>query len=134
MNAPQRITLKAFLIALAHQEQPLSAELQTQLKEISQDIPSNLGKLNYLGNTYLKELYPQVRASLQKPAAERNLGRPAEINEEAERRNAEISNQVDAIDRMDDETLTQNAKEIFSQADNWEKILQIIAGFWYPVL
>jgi hypothetical protein len=138
MNAPQRITLKAFLIALAHQEQPLSAELQTQLKEISQDIPSNLGKLNYLGNTYLKELYPQVRASLQKPTAERNKGLPAEIDEIAERRNKEIGNQLDdasdIINRMDDGTLTQTGKAIFSNPHNPENFLPIIVVFGDSVL
>jgi hypothetical protein len=134
MNPSQRITLKAFLIALAQQTSPLPEELQAQLKAISEDISSNLGTLDNLGEAYLGEAYLEASDILHTPAAERKKGLPAEIDEEAERRNAEISNQVDAIDRMDDETLTQTGKAIFSNPDSREKVLQILVGFGDLVL
>ncbi|WP_017720101.1 hypothetical protein [Kamptonema formosum] len=131
MNSSQRITLKAFLIALAQQTSPLPEELQAQLKAISEDISSNLGTLDNLGEAYLGETYLKYADILHTPAAERNKGLPCEIDERAERRNAELSNQVDAldiIDRMDDETLTQTANAILSNPDNQENVVQIIVA------
>lgn len=131
MNSSQRITLKAFLIALAQQTSPLPEELQAQLKAISEDIPSNLGTLDNLGEAYLGETYLKYADILHTPAAERNKGLPCEIDEKAERRNAEIGNQVDAsdiIDRMDDETLTQTANAILRNPHKREKFIQIIVA------
>lgn len=127
MNSSQRITLKAFLIALAQQTSPLPEELQAQLKAISEDISSNLGPLDNLGEAYLGEAYLEASDILHTPAADWTQSRPAKIDETAERRNKEIRNQVEAIDNMDDETLTQTVNLIGSQADNGENFLQIIA-------
>ncbi len=102
MNATQRIPLKAFFIALALQKKPLPAELLTQLKAISHDMPSNLGKLDNLGDTYLGDLYLEISDSLHGATADLKKGLPAEIDEVEERLKAEIQNLVEVIDRRDE--------------------------------
>lgn len=135
MNASQRITLKAFLIALAQQKSPLPADIQTRLKEIAGDISANLGTLNNLGETYLGKLYLDTSYLLYEPAAQRNKGGVAEIDEARERRKAEPKNLVVAIDEMDDEKLKQLAEQMFNPDDTGKTSWEIAETFFgYPLL
>jgi hypothetical protein len=104
MNSTDRINLKAFLIALAQHSSPLPDELQTELKIIGQDIEKHLGRLNYLGNTYLTTAYQDAGDLLYSSAAERNKGGFVEINEAEERRNNEIQNEIELCEPKKTET------------------------------
>lgn len=135
MKASQRITLKAFLIALAQQKSPLPGDLQTRLKEIAGDISANLGTLDNLGETYLGELYLKTSDLLHVPAAQRNKGPVAEIDEASERRKAEHTNFVVAIDEIDDEELKKLADKMLNSDDTGKTPWEIAETFFgYPLL
>lgn len=135
MNASQRITLKAFLIALAQQKSPLPADLQTRLKEIAGDISANLGTLDNLGETYLGELYREISDFLHEPAAHRGKGFVAEIDEVSERRKAESKNLLDAINETDDEELKKLAEQVLNPDDTGKTSWEIVETFFgYPLL
>jgi hypothetical protein len=75
------ITLKAFLAALSQMEQPLPADIQTQLNEIGKTLATNLtnlDNLDALAKSYhpLKSIYIQERIALREDAAERSKGLP----------------------------------------------------------
>jgi hypothetical protein len=134
MNATELITLKAFFIALALQPKPLPAELLTQLKAISHDMSSNLGKLDNLGDTYLGDLYLEISDSLHDQTADIPKGLPAEIDEVEERLKAEIQNLVEVIDRMNGDKGKQPDKSTLNDVDTWKAVQQIVAAAGYPVL
>ena len=104
MRSTQRITLKAFLIALAHQK-----SWPDDL--ISKDILSNLDNLNQWGNTYFPEQYHQASDLLHLPLASRNKGISEDIDDQAERRKDGSINMVmvNAFDEMSDEELIETA-------------------------
>lgn len=75
------ITLKAFLAALTQMEQPLPADIQTQLNEIGKILatnPTSLENLDTLAKSYnpLKSVYLQERIALREAAGERSKGLP----------------------------------------------------------
>jgi len=120
MNSTQRITLKAFLIALAQQK---------SLPE-GLDILSNLDNLNLLGNTYFPEAYQAASDLLHIPAASRNKGPSQDIDDIAERRKSETPNMVmvNTFDEMDDEELLDTA----TLADNsWDDFARKVDRFGY---
>lgn len=123
MISTQRITLKAFLIALA-QQKSLPDDL------ISKDILSNLDNLNQWGNTYFPEQYQDASDLLHLPVASRNKGLSEDIDDKAERRKSEIGNLVNAIDDMEDEELVETAS---LAANNWSEFIQKIDKIvYYP--
>ncbi len=123
MIATQRITLKAFLIALA-QQKSLPDDL------ISKDILSNLDNLNQWGNTYFKEQYQEVRDLLHLPLASRNKGPSEESDPIKERRNSELTNivMINTFDEMDDEELVEVAN---LAANNWDEFARKFDQFGY---
>lgn len=123
MISTQRITLKAFLIALA-QQKSLPDDL------MSKDIQSNLDHLNQWGNTYFPEEYYQASDLLHLPLASRNKGFSEDIDDKAERRKSEIGNLVNAIDDMEDEELVETGN---LAANNWSEFIQKIDKIvYYP--
>jgi hypothetical protein len=74
MKEADEITLKAFLIALEQLDEPLPEVVQTELKEIAENIELNLGKLDLIAenNPKLDELYQKERDVIQNEYATRS--------------------------------------------------------------
>lgn len=74
MKETDEITLKAFLIALEQLDEPLPETVQTELKEIAENIDLNLEKLDAIAsnNPKLEELYQKERDLIQNEYATRS--------------------------------------------------------------
>jgi hypothetical protein len=81
MQPNDEITLTAFLSALSKLNQPLPADVQTQLNEIGKALaadPTNLGNLDIIAESYepLDTVYQQERTALQQEAERNTKGLP----------------------------------------------------------
>ena len=118
----EAIILKAFVAAYAQlKENPLpeaeQTELQSKLKDICQDLPANIVKLNMLAEEYpaLDELYQDNRELLQSHANQRTKGPFPQTDYEAESKTDEIPNLAIIIEKVDDEKLLEAAPDLLAE-------------------
>ena len=111
MKDHEAVTLKAFLVALTTQSEPLTPDLQNQLHLLSENLLANLVKLDAIArqSSVLSAIYKSARQYFDAPS-ERNKGRLNLVNDPPESSNT-------------DNLLIDNITK-YSQSTNLEKILE----------
>jgi hypothetical protein len=111
MKDHEAVTLKAFLVALTTQSEPLTPDLQNQLHLLSENLLANLVKLDAIArqSSDLSAIYKSARQYFDAPS-ERNKGRLNLVNDPPESSNT-------------DNLLIDNITK-YSQSTNLEKILE----------
>jgi hypothetical protein len=136
MKDYEAVTLKAFLAALANQSAPLTAEIQTQLNQISANHDQHIAQLDAIArqNPDLKEPYLTARRLLDSPQ-ERNKGTRVKPNAIDELQNPEsltldnishfrdetpLESHVKQLNKTDDQTLSKVTTSILESANSVE--------------
>ena len=90
MKDHEAVTLKAFLVALTTQTNPLSPDLQNQLNLLSENLLANLVKLDAIArqSSALSAIYKSARQYFDAPS-ERNKGLDFPPDAQAEKQNTE---------------------------------------------
>jgi hypothetical protein len=90
MKDLEAVTLKAFLVALTTQSEPLTPDLQNQLQLLSENLLANLVKLDAIArqSSVLSAIYKSARQYLDAPS-ERNKGLDFPPDAQAEKQNTE---------------------------------------------
>jgi hypothetical protein len=132
MKETDEIILKAFLIALEQLDEPLPEAVQTELKEIAENIDLNLGKLDAISenNPKLNELYQEVRKAIQNEYATRSKSSAIAIEKNVENlalsQNLAYENQK--ILSMNSIQLSQMFKDFFIKrhSENHHSLLALL--------
>lgn len=125
MKPNDLMTLTAFLAALTKLDEPLPANIQAQLKEISKALtaePTNIGNLDAIAESYppLDKVYQKELAALENDVGERNKGlEPLPLPSEPTR---ELTNA--AINTFSNDNSISAAKQLTKQ-----NILQRVRDF-----
>jgi hypothetical protein len=90
MKDHEAVTLKAFLVALTTQSEPLTPDLQNQLHLLSENLLANLVKLDAIArqSSVLSAIYKSARQYFDAPS-ERNKGLDFPPDAQAEKQNTE---------------------------------------------
>jgi hypothetical protein len=90
MKDHEAVTLKAFLVALSVQSEPLTPDLQNQLHLLSENLLANLVKLDAIArqSSDLSAIYKSARQYFDAPS-ERNKGLDFPPDAQAEKQNTE---------------------------------------------
>ena len=90
MKDHEAVTLKAFLVALTTQSEPLTPDLQNQLHLLSENLLANLVKLDAIArqSSDLSAIYKSARQYFDAPS-ERNKGRLNLVNDPPESSNTD---------------------------------------------
>jgi hypothetical protein len=111
MKDHEAVTLKAFLVALTTQSEPLTPDLQNQLHLLSENLLANLVKLDAIArqSSVLSAVYKSARQYFDAPS-ERNKGALNLVNDPPESSNT-------------DNLLIDNITK-YSESTNLEEILK----------
>jgi hypothetical protein len=121
----QEDTLKAFVMALSQQTEPLPAVLQAQLKAIGLNLPNRVIELEAIAASLpsLKRAYDAAMAELRAIAAQRGKGvPPAPFTPADHKQNTELSNS--AVQIFTDPDPVQAAQKITKAASQGKNLFQ----------
>ena len=124
MKDHEAVTLKAFLVALTTQSEPLTPDLQNQLHLLSENLLANLVKLDAIArqSSDLSAIYKSARQYLDAPS-ERNKGALNLVNDPPESSNTD-SLLIDNITKYSESTNLEEILKKLRELDP-EKVHQI---------
>ncbi len=129
MKETDKITIRAFLIALSELDSPLPKEQQTRLQEIAENVAANLGKLDGIIESYppLDALYQKARTPLHDHSRERSKADLPIIDQAVEQQSTETSNTlVVQLENMEEKQLIETAKKVFPSANPAATIIGLL--------